>query len=129
MRGAMSKKLRLDRLLVAKGLFASREQAQRAVMAGEVKVGTRIAAKPSQLLEPDVAIAVKPTRQYVGRGALKLEGALNQFGIEMEERLRWISGPRPGVLPTASFSEEPRKLTLWTSGMANWIGNFEPIRV
>src|SRR6266478_6491583 len=96
MRGAMSKKLRLDRLLVAKGLFASREQAQRAVMAGEVKVGTRIAAKPSQLLEPDVAIAVKPTRQYVGRGALKLEGALNQFKIEMEGKVALDIGASTG---------------------------------
>src|SRR5213595_152168 len=78
----MSKKLRLDQVLVAKGLFPSREQAQRAVMAGEVKVGTRIAAKPSQLLEPDAAITVKPTRKYVGRGALKLESALNYFNID-----------------------------------------------
>src|SRR5882724_7876204 len=77
-----SRKLRLDQILVAKGLFASRGQAQRAVMAGEVKVGTRIAAKPSQLLEPDVAIAVKATRKYVGRGALKLESALNHFEID-----------------------------------------------
>src|SRR5258707_14504340 len=76
------KKVSLDQVQVAKGLFASREQAQRAVMAGEVKVGTRIAAKSSQLLEPDVAIAVKPTRKYVGRGALKLERALNHFEID-----------------------------------------------
>ena len=58
----MSKKLRLDQLLVEKGLFASREGAQRAVMAGEVKIGTRTAAKSAQLLEPDAEIAVKPTR-------------------------------------------------------------------
>src|SRR5947199_3646688 len=75
----MSKKLRLDQVLVAKGLFPSREQAQRAVMAGEVKVGTRIAAKPSQLLEPDVAIAVKRARKYVGRGALELDSAEKYF--------------------------------------------------
>src|SRR5207249_9216300 len=83
MRGQMSKKLRLDHLLVEKGLFTSREQAQLAIMAGEVKVGTRTAAKPSQLLEPEAAIAVKPARKYVGRGALKLEGALHHFGIDV----------------------------------------------
>ena len=83
----MSKKLRLDQLLVSKGLFGSREQAQRAVMAGEIKIGTRIAAKPSQLLEADAAIAVKPTRKYVGRGGLKLEGALDRFGIDVNEKV------------------------------------------
>ena len=92
----ISKKLRLDRVLVAKGLFASREQAQRAVMAGEVKVGTRIAAKPSQLLEPDVAIAVKPTRKFVGRGALKLESALNHFKIDIHGRVALDIGASTG---------------------------------
>jgi 23S rRNA (cytidine1920-2'-O)/16S rRNA (cytidine1409-2'-O)-methyltransferase len=92
----MSKKLRLDQVLVAKGLFASREQAQRAVMAGEVKVGTRIAAKPSQLLEPDVAIAVKQARKYVGRGALKLESALNYFKIDIHGKVALDIGASTG---------------------------------
>ena len=92
----MSKKLRLDQVLVAKGLFASREQAQRAVMAGEVKVGTRIAAKPSQLLEPDVAIAVKQARKYVGRGALKLESALNYFKINIHGKIALDIGASTG---------------------------------
>src|SRR5205823_11713082 len=92
----MSKKLRLDQVLVAKGLFPSREQAQRAVMAGEVKVGTRIAAKPSQLLGPDVAIAVKPTRKYVGRGALKLKSALNYFKIDIHGKVALDIGAATG---------------------------------
>src|SRR6266705_1926688 len=92
----ISRKLRLDQVLVAKGLFPSREQAQRAVMAGEVKVGTRIAAKPSQLLEPDVAIAVKPTRKYVGRGALKLESALNYFKIDIYGKIALDIGASTG---------------------------------
>src|SRR6266404_8268824 len=91
-----SKKVRLDQVLVAKGLFASREQAQRAVMAGEVKVGTRIAAKSSQLLEPDVAIAVKATRKYVGRGALKLESALNHFEIDTYGKIALDIGASTG---------------------------------
>jgi 23S rRNA (cytidine1920-2'-O)/16S rRNA (cytidine1409-2'-O)-methyltransferase len=92
----MLKKLRLDQLLVGKGLFASREQAQRAVMAGEVKVGTRIAAKPSQLLEPDAAIAEKPTPKYVGRGGLKLEGALDYFKIEVHGKVALDIGASTG---------------------------------
>jgi 23S rRNA (cytidine1920-2'-O)/16S rRNA (cytidine1409-2'-O)-methyltransferase len=46
----MPKKPRLDQLLVSRGLFASREQAQRAIMAGEVKIGTDTAMKASQLV-------------------------------------------------------------------------------
>jgi 23S rRNA (cytidine1920-2'-O)/16S rRNA (cytidine1409-2'-O)-methyltransferase len=79
----MPKKLRLDQLLVRKGLFASREQARRAIMAGDVMVGTRIAPKPSELLEEHAAITVKSTRKYVGRGALKLEAALDHFNIDV----------------------------------------------
>src|SRR5947209_8917024 len=75
----MPKKLRLDQLLVGKGLFPSRDQARRAVMAGSVKVGTRIAVKPSELLEEEAPVSIKATPKYVGRGGLKLESALDYF--------------------------------------------------
>jgi len=92
----MSKKLRLDQLLVAKGLFASREQAQHAVMAGEIKIGTRTAAKPSQLLKADAEIALKPTRKYVGRGGLKLENALDRFRIDVHGKVALDIGASTG---------------------------------
>jgi 23S rRNA (cytidine1920-2'-O)/16S rRNA (cytidine1409-2'-O)-methyltransferase len=79
----MLKKLRLDQLLVSKGFFVSREQAQRAIMAGEVKIGTRIALKPSQLVALDAAIEVQAPPKYVGRGGFKLEGALDYFDIDV----------------------------------------------
>jgi len=92
----MPKKLRLDQLLVRKGLFASREQARRAIMAGEVLVGTRIAPKPSELLEEHAAITVKPTRKYVGRGALKLEAALDHFQIDVRRKTALDIGASTG---------------------------------
>jgi len=92
----MPKKLRLDQLLVEKGLFPSREQARRAVMAGDVKVGTRVAAKPSELLDSEAAIAVKPTRKYVGRGALKLENALAYFKIDVRGKTALDIGASTG---------------------------------
>jgi 23S rRNA (cytidine1920-2'-O)/16S rRNA (cytidine1409-2'-O)-methyltransferase len=82
----MPRKLRLDQLLVGRGLFASREQARRAILAGEVSIATRVAAKPSELLDAQAAIAVKPTRKYVGRGALKLQSALDYFCIDLERK-------------------------------------------
>lgn len=52
-------------------------------MAGVVTIGTRIAAKPSEFLDEQTAITLKPTRKYVGRGALKLEAALDHFNIDV----------------------------------------------
>src|SRR5881409_3627467 len=92
----MPKKLRLDQLLVRKGLFASREQARRAIMAGDVMVGTRIAPKPSELLEEHAAITVKSMRKYVGRGALKLEAALDHFNIDVRRKMALDIGASTG---------------------------------
>src|SRR5215469_12908392 len=82
----MPKKLRLDQLLVGKGFFTSREQAKRAIVAGCVSVGTRIAVKPSELLNEETTVEVKATRKYVGRGALKLKPALEHFHIDVQGR-------------------------------------------
>lgn len=92
----MAKKSRLDALLVARGLFPSREQAQRAIMAGEVKVGTRVAAKSSELLKPDAAIVVESAPAYVGRGGLKLEGALDHLGIDVRGKTALDIGASTG---------------------------------
>src|SRR5262245_62669737 len=92
----MPKKVRLDQLLVGKGLFPSREQARRAIMAGDVKVGTRIAVRPSEVLQEEAPISIKPTRKYVGRGALKLESALDYFEIEVRGKTALDIGASTG---------------------------------
>src|SRR5437868_1078813 len=76
------KKLRLDQALVARGFFVTREQAQRAIMAGDVKIGTRLAAKASETVTPQTDLTVAAPPKYVGRGGLKLEGAPGAFGID-----------------------------------------------
>jgi 23S rRNA (cytidine1920-2'-O)/16S rRNA (cytidine1409-2'-O)-methyltransferase len=81
---------------VRRGLFPSREQARRAILAGNVSVGTRIAAKPSELLDEQAAIAVKPARKYVGRGALKLESALKHFDIDVHRKTALDIGASTG---------------------------------
>lgn len=92
----MPNKLRLDQLLVDGGFFNSREQAQRAVMAGEVKIGTRVASKPSQLVDHDVAITTKPAPRFVGRGGLKLESALDHFKIDVAGKIALDIGASTG---------------------------------
>ena len=74
-------KQRLDILLVERGLFESREKAQRAIMAGLVRVGENTADKPGTKVAADVALSVKQECRYVGRGGLKLEAALAHFGV------------------------------------------------
>jgi 23S rRNA (cytidine1920-2'-O)/16S rRNA (cytidine1409-2'-O)-methyltransferase len=77
------KKRRIDNLLVERGLVESRERAQRAIMAGEVRVGDRAVAKSSELIEVDAPISVAARAQYVSRGAVKLAGALKHFEIHV----------------------------------------------
>ena len=78
----MAKRSRLDVALVEQGLFETREQAQRAVMAGEVRLGDRVLNKSSILVEPGAELQVAAPPRFVGRGGLKLEGALAHFVID-----------------------------------------------
>ena len=73
------KKIRLDSLLVSKGIYDTKEEALRAVLAHEVKVGDEYAASAALMVAPDVDIQVKGRSRYVSRGGLKLKGALDAF--------------------------------------------------
>jgi 23S rRNA (cytidine1920-2'-O)/16S rRNA (cytidine1409-2'-O)-methyltransferase len=74
--------MRLDQLLVARGLCPSRERAQRAIMAGDVKVGDRVIDKAGTKVADDAEVFVRQAERYVGRGGLKLEAALREFAID-----------------------------------------------
>jgi 23S rRNA (cytidine1920-2'-O)/16S rRNA (cytidine1409-2'-O)-methyltransferase len=74
-------KKRLDVLLVERGLFESRERAQRAIMAGLVCLDGHRADKAGTRVEDDAQIGVKAGDRYVGRGGLKMEGALHGFAL------------------------------------------------
>ena len=83
----MKKKARIDQTLVERGFFERRERAQRAIMAGEVRVGSHVFAKPAELVDTDAPISVSPPPQFASRGALKIGGALDFFGIEIEGKV------------------------------------------
>ena len=91
-----TKKLRIDNLLVERGLFESRERAQRSIMAGEVKIGEEVAAKPSQLVDLDAAVTVTEPQRYVGRGGQKLEGALDHFRVDVADKVALDIGASTG---------------------------------
>ena len=83
----MRERIRLDVLMVERGLFDSRNQAAAAVMAGEVSVEGVSCVKPGMLLAPDTEIRVADVPRHVSRGGLKLERALECFEMAVEGRL------------------------------------------
>jgi len=80
-------KQRADALLVARGLAESRSQAQRLLMAGQVRANGQLIDKPASLLPDEVALEVIAGPRFVSRGGEKLEAALQQFGIELQGRV------------------------------------------
>jgi len=74
---------RTDRLLVERGLAPSREKAQALIMAGLVSTGGRAVLKAGDLVEEGAELSVATPLPYVGRGGLKLEEALDRFGIDV----------------------------------------------
>jgi 23S rRNA (cytidine1920-2'-O)/16S rRNA (cytidine1409-2'-O)-methyltransferase len=75
-------KRRLDLLLAERGLFETRSRAAAAVMAGDVRVGDRPAGKPGELVAEDAEVSVERPAPYVSRGGIKLEAALEAFGVD-----------------------------------------------
>src|SRR5262252_10485352 len=81
-------KLRLDHLLVSRGLVSSREKAQAMILAGEVLVNGSAIAKSGHAVVDDAQIEIRSRLQkYVSRGGFKLEGALQDFGVDATGRV------------------------------------------
>ena len=76
-------KMRLDRLLVERGLARSRSQAAAMIMAAEVKVGDRVLDKPGSRVDASAQVQLKAKPRYVSRGGIKLEAALSAFDIDV----------------------------------------------
>jgi 23S rRNA (cytidine1920-2'-O)/16S rRNA (cytidine1409-2'-O)-methyltransferase len=80
----MTQRRRADQLLVERGLFASRTQAQAAIAAGLVTADAVVVSKPSAEISVDAAIEASPAHPWVSRGGVKLAAALDQSGISVE---------------------------------------------
>ncbi len=85
----MKKSERIDKILVDKGFFPSREKAKRAIIAGEVKIGTRRILKPSELVVKEEAdlIVVENSFVAVSRGYEKIAGVYDKFKLNFEGKL------------------------------------------
>ncbi|MBE9011810.1 TlyA family RNA methyltransferase [Pseudanabaenaceae cyanobacterium LEGE 13415] len=80
-------KQRLDTLLVDRALCTSRQQAQRLIQAGEVRVDRQLIDKPGTEVEIDSTIDIKARSPFVSRGGEKLSKALQEFSIEVRDRI------------------------------------------
>lgn len=79
----MSTKVRVDQLLVTRGLAPSRAKAQALVLAGKVFSGEARVDKPGALLAAEAPLVVRgEDHPYVSRGGVKLEGALTSFAVD-----------------------------------------------
>lgn len=81
---ATTTKTRLDTLLVERGLAPTRTKAQALIMAGQVYVNTQKRDKPGEATALDAQVEVREGLPFVGRGGLKLDHALDQFGLDVQ---------------------------------------------
>ena len=79
--------MRIDQLLVARGVFDSRARARAAIEAGRVRADGRVVAKPSEKVAEDAVIEAEAAHPWVGRGALKLAHALELWPVAIEGRV------------------------------------------
>jgi 23S rRNA (cytidine1920-2'-O)/16S rRNA (cytidine1409-2'-O)-methyltransferase len=77
-------KIRLDVLLVERGLADSRAKAQALIMAGQVRVNDQVALKPATGTDPKSTLTVDSGPRFVSRGGEKLDGALDTFAIDVK---------------------------------------------
>jgi len=80
-------KLRIDNMLVEKGLVESLSQAQRLVMAGQVRVDGQVVSNPSVSFMDNIFVEIDWGPRYVSRGGEKIEAALHGFEIEVTGRI------------------------------------------
>ncbi|MGE5893633.1 MAG: TlyA family RNA methyltransferase [bacterium] len=90
-------KKRLDLLIVEKGLAPSRQKAQGMIMSGEVRVDGQAITKAGHMVDPDAEVKVESVRiPFVGRGGLKLDAALNHFGVGVNGKICMDVGSSTG---------------------------------
>lgn len=80
-------KERIDKLLVARGLFDSRAKAQAAIEAGLVRADGKLVGKASEVIAVDAEIEASAAHPYVSRGGVKLAAALDRFGFDPKGRV------------------------------------------
>ena len=104
-------KERLDVLLVQKGLAPSREKAKTMIMEGNVFVDNQREDKAGTFFDPSVNIEIHGnTLRYVSRGGLKLEKAMAQFGINLDDKVCMDIGASTGGFTDCMLQNGAKKV-------------------
>ncbi len=101
---------RLDVWLAEHGLAESREKAQALVMAGLVQVDGQKATKPGTRVREGATVSVDRGDGHVGRGALKLEGALEAFGADPSGKVALDVGASTGGFTETLLARGARRV-------------------
>lgn len=110
-------KIRIDQLLVERGLAESRTRAQALVMAGHVMLGERKADKPGLQVAEDAEISVKgQDHPWVSRGGIKLAHALDHFGIDVTSAVAIDVGSSTGGFTDVLLTNGAAKVYAVDSG-------------
>src|ERR1700675_3162104 len=110
-------KLRLDRLLVERGLVASRERAQAMILAGKVLVDEQKVEKAGASVRADATVRLLgEDLKYVSRGGVKLEAALARWGIEVEGRVCMDVGASTGGFTDCLLQRGARRVIAVDTG-------------
>ena len=106
-----SKKERLDILLVEKGICESREKAKTNIMAGLIFVDGQRVDKAGEKVKVDADIVFKGEKlKYVSRGGLKLEKAMNTFGIDLTNKVCMDIGASTGGFTDCMLQNNAKKV-------------------
>lgn len=103
--------MRLDQALVEAHLFDSRTKAKQAILDGIVFYQNKCAQKPSEQIEDLSALSIQGTPMpYVSRGGLKLEKALQQFQINLKNKIILDIGSSTGGFTDCALQHEAKKV-------------------
>lgn len=89
-------KLRLDQLLVERGLVESRQKAQALILAGSVLINKQKVEKPGHSVPSDASVEILGGLPFVSRGGVKLDAALTQFNIDVSGKVAIDIGASTG---------------------------------
>lgn len=101
-------RIRLDQLIVERGLASSLPEARALVMAGDIELAGTRRLKPGQLVASDVPIAVAAKSRWASRAGAKLEHALDAFGIDPGGRACLDAGASTGGFTDVLLSRGAR---------------------
>jgi 23S rRNA (cytidine1920-2'-O)/16S rRNA (cytidine1409-2'-O)-methyltransferase len=113
-----TKKIRLDELLLLKGLASSRSQAKAIILAGKVRNNSERLDKPGRMLDQDAEVFVQSPPRFVSRGGDKLEGFLTEFPIEIASMEVLDVGASTGGFTDCCLQRGARSVTCIDVGRA-----------